>query len=327
MGKATDEANRYALGLDFGTESVRAVLVGTQDGTVAGDAVVKYPHGVITETLPDSKVRLKGEWALQHPDDYLTSVRSACRKAIKQAGVRGEQVCGVGVSFTACTMMPTTTDGTPLCTVSKYAKRPNAWCKLWKHHASQPQADRINDLARQRGVRWLARYGGIVSSEWFLPKALQCLDEDPKTYHAADIFIEAGEWFVWKLTGQLSRSTCHGGYKQCWHKREGYPAEEFLQALHRDFADIVPVKMRGARLAPGQCAGYLTPEVARLLGLQPGTAVSASIIDAHSGVPGAGVTGPDVLVMVMGTSTCHMIMGREESLALAERMQQEVLPW
>jgi L-ribulokinase len=305
---------RYALGLDFGTESVRAMLVDTQTGKVAGDAVVKYRHGVITDVLPDSGVRLKSEWALQHPRDYLDGMAKATRRALRMGNVKGEDVCGIGISFTACTMLPTTWQGDPLCFNPRFARKPNAWCKLWKHHASQPQADKINETARRRNVAWLARYGGIVSSEWFFPKALQTLEEEPEVYRAADVFIEAGEWIVWRLTDQKIRSTCHGGYKQCWHKQEGYPSKAFWQGVHPKFGGILD-KMSGPRLAPGQRAGILTETMARQLGLRPGVGVSSSIIDAHAGVPGAGVTGPDVLVMVMGTSTCHMLMSDRERLA------------
>ena len=305
---------QYALGLDFGTESVRAVLFNTRTGRGAGEAVVRYRHGVITEALPGSKVRLRGEWALQHPEDYLKGMAAATKRAVASAGIGRDQVCGIGISFTACTMLPTRDDGTPLCFDRKLARKPNAWCKLWKHHASQPQADRMNELARRRSVKWLARYGGIVSSEWFFPQALQALDEEPEVWTAASVFIEAGEWVAWQLTDNLTRSTCHGGYKQCWHKKEGYPSKAYLKALHPRMPLLTASKMRGPRIAPGHRAGQLTAKGAKLLGLREGIAVSASIIDAHSAVPGAGVTGPDVMVMVMGTSTCHMLMGEQERL-------------
>jgi len=304
----------YALGLDFGTESVRALLAGTRSGRVAGEAVVNYPHGVITDRLPGGKTPLGRDWAVQHPDDYLRCMTRATKQAVKLARIRPDRVCGIGVSFTACTMLPTTADGTPLCMLPKFTGRPNAWVKLWKHHASQPQADKMNALAARRRQAWLKRYGGIISSEWFFPKALQALDEDPAVYRAADVFIEAGEWLVWQLTGRLTRSTCHGGYKQCWHPKAGYPKPAFLQGLHSDFANFVRDKLPGDRLAPGTRAGELTAAMARRLGLPAGIGVSASIIDAHAAVPGAAVAGPDVMVMVMGTSTCHMLMSKTEKL-------------
>jgi L-ribulokinase len=304
----------YALGLDFGTESVRALLVNVATGAEVANVVVRYPHGVITDNLPKSSAKLGADWALQHPGDYVNGMTRATKDAMKLAKAIGDQVCGIGISFTACTMLPTTADGKPLSALPKFAKKPNAWCKLWKHHAAQPQADKINDIARKRKAKWLDKYGGIVSSEWFFPKALQALEEEPDVFRAADVYIEAGEWIVWQLTGQKARSTCHGGYKQCWHKREGYPSAAFWKAVNPKFIPILD-KIAGPRVAPGECAGRLTAPMAKRMGLVPGIAVSSSIIDAHAGVPGAGCTGTDVLVMVMGTSTCHMIMAEKEMLA------------
>ncbi len=309
------KASSIALGLDYGTESVRAVFVETRTGRTLGDAVVPYRHGVITEKLPDGNVRLGHEWALQASEDYLDDMVRAVKAAMKAGRVAADRVCGIGISFTACTMLPTRADGTPLAWLDAFRKRPNAWCKLWKHHASQPQADRMNAVARRRGEEWLARYGGIISSEWFFPKAMQALVEDPAVWKAADVYIEAGEWLAWQLTGNLVRSTCHGGYKQCWHKREGFPSASYLRAVHPELPKLPAEKMRGPRIAPGEPAGRLTAAWARKLGLRPGIHVSSSIIDAHSGVPGAGVSGPGVMCMVMGTSTCHMLMDRKEKLA------------
>jgi L-ribulokinase len=303
-----------ALGLDYGTESVRAIFVETATGKTLGEAVVPYKHGVITDKLPGTTTKLGYEWVVQHPGDYLADMTKAVKTAMRTGRINGDRVCGIGISFTACTMLPCKADGTPLCLLDAFKRRPNAWCKLWKHHASQPQADKMNAVARKRGERWLARYGGIISSEWFFPKALQAIDEDPKVWHAADIYIEAGEWLGWQLTGQLARSTCHGGYKQCWHKRHGYPSAAYLKACHPQLPKLVTDKMPGPRIAPGQAIGGLTPAWAKKLGLPEGVAVSSSIIDAHSGVPGAGVATPGVMAIVMGTSSCHMLMGTQEKL-------------
>jgi len=309
------KASSIALGLDYGTESVRAIFVETRTGRTLAEAVVPYRHGVITERLPDTNVRLGADWALQDSADYVNGMLGAVKGAMKTGRIDGRRVCGIGISFTACTMLPTTADGTPLAWTDPFRRHPNAWCKLWKHHAAQPQADRMNAVARKRGEKWLARYGGTISSEWFFPKALQAIEEDPKVWHAADVYIEAGEWIAWQLTGRLVRSTCHGGYKQCWHKREGYPSATYLRAVHPELPKLVSRKMHGLRIAPGQPAGGLTAAWAKKLGLPVGIAVSSSIIDAHSGVPGAGVAGPGVMVMVMGTSTCHMLMDTKEKLA------------
>jgi L-ribulokinase len=309
------KASSIALGLDYGTESVRAIFVETRTGKTLGEAVVPYRSGVITERLPGVNVKLGHDWALQDSADYLDGMVRAVRTAMKAGRIDADRVCGIGISFTACTMLPAKADGTPLAWLDSLRKSPNAWCKLWKHHASQPQADEMNAVARKRGEEWLARYGGTISSEWFFPKALQAIEEEPKVWRAAEVYIEAGEWLGWQLTGKLTRSTCHGGYKQCWHKRDGYPSAAYLKAVHRELPRLVSERMVGPRIAPGQPVGRLTATWAKKLGLPAGIAVSSSIIDAHSGVPGSGVGGAGVMVMVMGTSTCHMLMDTKEKLA------------
>src|SRR5207342_273598 len=140
---------------------------------------------------PDGDVVLGPDWALQDPDDYLETFREAVPRLIANAGIDPAQVIGIGIDFTACTMLPTTADGTPLCQVDAYRREPHAWVKLWKHHAAQPEADDINRVARELDQPWLDRYGGRISSEWFFPKALQVLREAFELYRAADRFVEA----------------------------------------------------------------------------------------------------------------------------------------
>ncbi len=201
----------YAIGVDFGTESGRAVIVRVRDGAELGSAVYHYPDGVIDERLPTSGERLPPEWALQNPDDYIGVFKQAVPAALKASGVDPADVIGIGIDFTACTMMPTLADGTPLSRVPQWRDNPHAWVKLWKHHAAQPEADKINETARQMGESWLARYGGKISSEWFFSKALQILDEAPEVYRAADRLIEAADWVVWQLCGVETRNTCTAG--------------------------------------------------------------------------------------------------------------------
>jgi len=164
---------KYAIGIDFGTESGRAVLVDVADGRELAVADHAYANGVIDRTLPIGDIPLAPDWALQDPDDYLAVLRNTVPAVLQKAGVDPAAVIGVGIDFTASTMLPTTDDGTPLCTLPEYHHEPHAWVKLWKHHAAQPEADRINDIARARGEGWLDLYGGKISSEWFFSKALQ----------------------------------------------------------------------------------------------------------------------------------------------------------
>ncbi len=307
----------YALGIDFGTESGRAVLVDVRDGREVATAVHPYSNGVIDERLPDSDRPLPPDWALQDPMDYIEVFKQTIPAVLKQSGVRPEEVVGIGIDFTACTMLPTKRDGTPLCVLPEWRNRPHAWVKLWKHHASQPQADQINETARRMGESWLDRYGGKISSEWFFSKALQILQEDPAVYEAADRLIEAADWVIWQLTGNETRNTCTAGYKAI--VQDGaYPSREYFAALDPRFADVVDTKMSREFAALGSKAGGLTEQAASWTGLLPGTAVAVANVDAHVTVPAVKVTGPGQMVMIMGTSTCHMLVG--EGLQTVEGM-------
>ncbi len=307
---AAGRTGRMALGLDFGTESVRVLLVDLE-GNERGAAVARYAHGQITEGLPSTGRKLAPHTALQHPRDWLDSAARAVRRALRAAGAGPDAVAGIGVDFTSCTMLPARRDGTPLCLLDRYAANPHAWPKLWKHHGAQAQADRINAVARRRREPWLARYGGAIGLEWFFPKVLETLEHAPAVWEAADIFVEAGDWLVWQLVGgpaaELPRSTCQAGYKAMWSRRDGYPSRSFFAAVHPDLAGVVKDRLPGRHLSPGECAGGLRAAAARRLGLPEGVPVSAATIDAHAGVPGAGVSGPGTMVLVMGTSSCHML--------------------
>jgi L-ribulokinase len=301
-------AEKYTIGVDFGTESGRALVVRVRDGAELGSAVHNYADGVIDEHLPGDKTPLPPEWALQNPDDYIAVFQNAVPQAVKASGIDPADVIGIGVDFTACTMMPTRADGTPLCRLPEWRNNPHAWVKLWKHHAAQPEADQINATARERGEGWLDRYGGKISSEWFFSKALQILNEAPDIYRAADRMIEAADWVIWQLCGVETRNTCTAGYKAIYQDGK-FPDKAYLAALHPQLVDMVENKMM-AELAPlGGRAGGLTEEAARWTGLRPGIAVAVANVDAHVTVPAARVVEPGRMVMIMGTSTCHMVMG------------------
>lgn len=298
----------YTIGIDFGTLSGRAVLVDTRDGSEVATAVYDYPQGVIDQYLPTSKKPLPYDWALQDPLDYIEVVKKTIPAVLKESGVNPDEVVGIGIDFTACTMMPTKADGTPLRAMDEWKDNPHAWVKLWKHHASQPQADQINETARKRGEEWLDRYGGKYSSEWFFSKALQILQEAPEVYKAADRLIEAADWVIWQLTGVETRNTCTAGYK-AMVQDGNYPSREYFAALHPDFADVVDTKMSREFSALGDRAGGLTNEMAAATGLSEGIAVAVANVDAHVTAPAVKATEPGVMVMIMGTSTCHIMSG------------------
>ncbi|MCL6586603.1 MAG: ribulokinase [Anoxybacillus sp.] len=302
---------KYVLGIDYGTESGRAVLVDLEGREIA-DHVTPYPHGVIDEVLPESNVKLEQDWALQHPRDYLEVLVTAVPAVLKKSGVNPADVIGIGIDFTACTMLPVDAFGEPLCFKPDLKHRPHSWVKLWKHHAAQDEANLINEIAAERGETFLPRYGGKISSEWMIAKVWQILNEAPDIYEQTDLFLEATDWVVFKMTGNIVRNSCTAGYKSIWHKQEGYPDREFFRALDPRLENLTETKLRGDIVPLGTKAGELTNEMAAMMGLLPGTSVAVGNVDAHAAVPGVGVVEPGKLVMAMGTSICHMLLGTEE---------------
>ena len=305
---------KYTIGVDFGTELGRAVLVDVTNGREIATAVYPYSHGVIDEKLPGTAIRLEPDWALQDPQDYIRAFKNTIPAVLEESGVKAEDIIGIGIDFTASTMLPAKADGTPLCDLPEFRNKPHAWVKLWKHHAAQPEADRINETARRMKQGWLKRYGGKVSSEWFFPKALQILNEAPEIYQAADRLIEAADWVVWQLTGKETRNSCTAGYKAIWSKHDGFPSKDFFASLHPALAAVVEDKLSTDIHPVGERAGGLTEQAAQWTGLKPGTAVAIANVDAHVAVPATTVTEPGRMVMIMGTSTCDMVLGKEEHM-------------
>ncbi len=301
-------SSRFSIGLDFGTESGRVMLVDLDGGAEMAWTVVPYRSGVIDGQLPDGTT-LGRDWALQDPMDYLAVLRDGIPKVLRDSGVPPSEIVGIGVDFTACTVLPVLRGGTPLCTLPLLSGNPHAWVKLWKHHAAQPQADAINQAAAGSGL--LRAFGGKVSSEWLFPKLLQILQEAPEVYAACDRFLEAGDWLVWQLTGEEGRSECAAGYKSMWIKGAGFPSRDFLRAVDPRLENAVEEKLSSKLLPLGAKAGGLTAAMAAATGLLPGTPVAAANVDAHAGVPACGVVEPARLVMIMGTSLCHMLLARE----------------
>jgi L-ribulokinase len=304
----THAADDCVIGIDFGTLSGRALVVRISDGAELGTAAHEYAHGVIEQVLPCTGAPLPPDWALQDPQDYLDVLRHAVPAAVAAAGIDPSAVVGVGTDFTASTVLPVLADGTPLCRLPGLRDRSHAYVKLWKHHASQPQADRINALAHARGEPWIGRYGGKISAEWQFAKGLQLLEDDPEIYLRAQRWIEAADWIVWQLTGTESRNACAAGYKGIWQDGS-YPAAGFLAALNPGFAGFAADKLAHPVTALGGLAGLLTPRAAAWTGLPAGIAVAVGNVDAHVTPPAADAIGPGQMVAIMGTSTCHVMNG------------------
>ena len=293
------------IGIDFGTLSGRAVVVAVADGRELGSAVHQYSHAVMSERLPSGGL-LPPSWALQAPSDWRDVLARAVPGALAVSGVDPSLVIGIATDFTACTVLPVTTDGTPLCELEAYVARPHAWPKLWKHHAAQAQADRINSLAAGQGEPWLARYGGAISAEWQFAKALEVLEDDPDLYAAMDLWVEAADWIVWEMCGSLVRNPCTAGYKGILQDGH-YPSREFLAGLHPAFEAFADDKLAGAIGALGARAGGLTDSAAAMMGLPVGLPVAVGNVDAHVTAAAAKATTPGRMVAIMGTSTCHVM--------------------
>ncbi|MBQ9112946.1 MAG: ribulokinase [Clostridia bacterium] len=297
---------KYVIGIDFGTLSGRALLVDASDGRAVAESVYEYPHGVMDERLPDG-TPLAPRSALQHPADYIDVLRNTVPDILASSGVDKADVAAMAIDFTTCTMLPLDKEGMPLCFGEKYASEPNAYVKLWKHHASQPQADRINKVAAERGEKWHAIYGGKVSSEWMIPKILQILEESPEIYEDTYRFSEAADWLSLLLTGNETHAPGFAGFKALWNAEDGYPSKEFFRALHPRMENIVGTKLSENIPSVDSIAGYLSESGAALLGLEAGIPVALPVLDAQAALPALGIIGDGEMMMILGTSGVYII--------------------
>lgn len=302
----------YVIGADFGTLSARFLLVDPKTGKEVNTVVLSYPHGVMDQVL--FGVPLPDDYALQDASDYLFVLKEGVRTLIGDAQVTGDSIIGIGIDFTASTILPVDSDMEPMSTKSEHRNNPHAYVKLWKHHAAQAHATRAAEIARKRKEPFIKRYGDQITSEWMIPKIMEILSEDKAFYEETARFIEAGDFIVSRLIGFESRSACQAGYKALWNKHDGYPSTDYFKALAPELETLVADKMSGPVKPVGSIAGYLTQSMAEQLDLKAGIPVTTAYIDAHSAVPALGITTPGKLVMILGTSTCHMVLSDKEIL-------------
>jgi L-ribulokinase len=279
-------AATYLIGLDFGTESARGVLVDAASGQVVAGHVHAYRHGVIAGRLPGGEP-LGWGWALQDAADYLEAAQ-----AILTALGRGRRVASVGLDFTASSPMPVGHDGRPLS--EALPREPHAYVKLWKHRAAQPQAEAIS----ARGGGFLANFGGKVSGEWLLAKASQLAEEAPSLWAATARFIEAGDWMVWQLTGRETRSLGFAAYKAQYTPEAGYP-RGVVPGLEERLTPPEPV---------GAAAGSLTEGWLERTGIEGPAVVAVAVIDSHALLPAVGAVGSGCLACALGTSAVYLFL-------------------
>ena len=278
----------YLIGLDFGSESARGVLLDTESGRVVASLTHEYRHGVMSASLPGGEGLERG-WALQVATDYTEAA-----EVILGGLGRERHVLGIGVGFTASSPLPCKADGTPLSAI--LPQNPHAYVKLWKHQAAQPWANRIN----ARGGDYLVNCGGKLSGEWLLAKAAQIADQAPEVWHDTERFIEAGDWLVWQLTGNEARSESFATYKAHYSREHGYP-QNVVPGLAERLADPLPV---------GSSAGLLSPAWCEKTGILGQPDVAVAIIDSHVAMPALGVVDSGSLMGALGTSAVFLLLDK-----------------
>ncbi len=300
---------KYVIGIDYGTLSARSVLVDTADGRALASSEYVYPHAVMNERdicggEPSSTT------ALAHPDDYIEALTKTVSGVLLDSGVSAENVIGLCIDATSCTVLPHLSDGTPLSSLPKFSRDPNAYIKLWKHHGAENQADKMTRVAAERGEKWLDSYGRTVSAEWMFPKILETLESSPEVYNASERFSEIADWLVSILTGSTCRSACQAGYKALY--QDGYPTSDYLREVDPAF-DTVLDKIEGGIVPPGTVAGYINEEGERITGLRQGTVVASPVIDAHAALPAAKAVSDGDLTLIIGTSACHILISDSDA--------------
>jgi L-ribulokinase len=301
---------KYTIGLDYGTNSVRALVVDIANGAEVGSAVRVYEHG--TEGVIYSR---DPNLARQHPADYLDAAEIVIKAALAESakkvkGFKAEQVIGIGVDTTGSTPLPVDENGTALAMTKKFAKNPAAMAWLWKDHTSIAEAEEITVLARKMRPEYLAKCGGIYSSEWFFSKILHCLRTSPEVFNAAYTWVECADWIPAMLTGtqrpgDYRVGVCAAGHKAMFNADwGGYPDAKFLAKLDPKLG-VLRSRLNDVASDVSESAGGLTEEWAKKTGLTAGIPVAVGAFDAHLGAVGSGIA-PGVLVKIIGTSTCDM---------------------
>ena len=293
------------LGIDYGTQSVRAVVCRAADGAVLSQSECAYAHRVMSEALPDG-TPLPAGWALQHPQDYLDALFACVPDALRASGVQAGSIRGLALDFTGSTPLPLDRDGMPLCFHPEFAGHPHAYVKLWKHHGAARQAEALNRLIGEKAPNLLAHYGGRVSSEVFFAKLLETAEEDPALFAQMDQYMEAGDWVVQRLTGAEVRSLSMAVNKAFYQADTGY--SPFLEDAFPALGPLADGLLRGRMIPIGQVAGYLQPDMARRLGLPAGIPVAPSMLDGHAAVPAVGITGAGSAIYNAGTSSSLLLV-------------------
>lgn len=294
----------YTIGVDFGTQSARAVLCRVSDGAVLSESECPYAHGVMSDRLPCG-TPLPPDYALQHPQDFLDALHATVHGVLDQSDINRADIIGMGMDFTCSTPMPVDQHGEPLCFDPRFERNPHAYIKLWKHHAAQWEAARLTELMREHDPELLPCVGGRLSPEAFFPKVWQVLREAPDVFDATDRFLEVGDWLTQRLTGNENLARSLATHKAQYREGVGYPP--LLQYADPRLAGMIGAKVRGKLIDIGAVSGYLTARQAAWLGLPAGIVVTAPHPDAMASLPALGITGPGPAALAAGTSSAMIL--------------------
>ena len=299
----------YSIGVDFGTGSGRAFLINTENGKIEGQYIKNYTHGTIEGTLGGEK--LPQSFALQNGNDYMEVIETGIPAILEKTDISPSEIVGIGIDFTSSTVIFVDEQMEPIHNKAGFQDNPHAYVKLWKHHGAQDEADLLFKTALEAKNRWLGYYGFNVSSEWMIPKIMEVNNKAPEVMAVTANIMEAGDWIVNRLTGQNVRSNCGLGFKSFWEEETGFHYDLF-DKVDSDLSDIVRTTVDAPVVNIGDSVGTLSKEMADKLGLSQDTQVSPFIIDAHASLLGIGSEKDKEMTMVMGTSTCHLMLNKEQ---------------
>ncbi|WP_251942515.1 ribulokinase [Staphylococcus sp. Marseille-Q5304] len=295
----------YSIGIDFGTLSGRVFLVDTDDGSIVSSYEKDYPHGTISEQLNGSP--LPHNYFLQNATDYTLILEEGIKNVIEQSKVDTDNIIGIGIDFTSCTIVCLDEHFKPMHTHDNLKNNPHAYVKLWKHHGAQDQASYMKKISDQHQSNWLDYYGHNVNSEWMVPKILEIKEQAAEILEQTAYIMEAGDYIVSLLTGNNIRSNCGIGFKGFHNEETGFNYD-FFKAVDPELPAIIKSKCEATVIDIGESAGNLTQSYQNLWGLTDKVQVSPYIIDAQSGVLGVGAIEQGEFTSVIGTSTCHLML-------------------
>jgi len=302
----------YSIGLDFGTLSGRAVLIDHQSGREIASCDYVYPHAVMEKTLPGGDRPLPEGYALHHPQDYLDALPALLKGILEKSGVDARDITGIGVDTTATTIIPLDDQDMPLCFREEFRNNPHAWIKLWKHHTTQPQADRLNALAQEQKKGFLQRCGGKVSAEWYWPKVMEIAKEAPEVYENAHSIVELADWIAFLLTHEKKRCQFIAAFHAHDYQSDYGMDEDFLRALDPLLIRQAKKNQRWPQQKLLTRTGGLQADLAARTGLIPGTAVAVACTDSPIAMLSMGITREEDAVLIMGTSGMLMFYSKKD---------------